>query len=271
MRPFLIDFDWFGHAVAIPSYGVFLALGFSLGYFEALRRAIREGENPRHIENLFLIVVASAVLGSRLFHVFFEDPVYYFRNPAKILAVWEGGYTFYGGMLIGLLGVYLYARIKRIHFLRFADIATPSVLLGLMLGRIGCFLAGCCWGKPTRMPWGVIFSHPDSFAADHVHALHPTQLYESFLAGSLLVWLWARFSKRTYDGQIFFHGLIGYALGRFVIEFFRGDEYRGFVFDGALSYAQLISLVVIPFTLVPLFLFSRMRRQYSSRKVSGTT
>lgn len=260
MKPYIIDFLWLGHTIRIPSYGLCLAIAFSLGYFETLRRCIRErAEDPKHIENLFFIVIASAVIGSRLFHVIFEDPVYYFQNPMKILAVWQGGYTFYGGLLVGLLGVYVYTRIRGLNFLRLVDIITPSVILGLAIGRVGCFLAGCCWGKPTTLPWGVVFSNPLSFATDHTHPLHPTQLYEAAGALALLVYLWLRCNRRRYDGQVVFAGLIGYALLRLGVEFLRGDEYRGFVLEGTLSYAQLVSLTILPFTIVAMFLFSRLK------------
>lgn len=260
MKPFILDFVWAGQTIRIPSYGLLLAIAFSLGYFETLRRCIREREiEPRHIENLFLIVIASAVVGSRLFHIVFEDPVYYFQNPAKIFAVWQGGYTFYGGLLVGLFSSYLYCRISDLNFLKIVDIITPSVVSGLAIGRVGCFLAGCCWGKPTTMPWGVVFSAPLSFAPDHTHALHPTQLYEAAGALVLFVYCWIKCNHRKFDGQILFTGLIGYSLIRFLVEFLRGDDYRGFVLEGVLSYAQLVSLTLLPFTVVALFLFSRLR------------
>lgn len=236
-----------------------LALAFSLGYFEALRRAIRSNRDPRHIELLFLIILGSAVVGSRLFHVVFEDPVYYYRNPSRIFAVWQGGYTFYGGLLIGILGVYAYCGARRISFLDTMDIITPSVMLGVFIGRIGCFLAGCCWGKPTDLPWGVVFSNPLSMASDHVHRLHPTQAYEALGGLALFVYCWTSANRRRFEGQVFFAGLIGYAVLRFFVEIFRGDDYRGFVLSGTLSYAQLISLTLLPFTVVALFLFSRLR------------
>ena|SRR3989338_2275338 len=264
MKPYIVDFIWLGYTIRVPSYGLMLAVAFSVGYFEALRRCLREKENPRHIEYLFLILIASAVIGSRLFHVIFEDPIYYFNHPIEIFSIWKGGYTFYGGLLIGILGIYVYTRVTRVNFLRFADILAPSVLLGLFLGRIGCFLAGCCWGRPTDRAWGVVFSNPLSFASDHVRAVHPTQLYESGAALFLFALCWRVFQKKRFDGQIFFMGLIGYSLARFVIEFFRGDDYRGFVLEGTLSYAQLVSLTVLPFTVVALFLFSRLQREHEA-------
>ncbi|MBI1860197.1 MAG: prolipoprotein diacylglyceryl transferase [Deltaproteobacteria bacterium] len=264
MKPFIIDFHWLGYAIRVPSYGAMMVLGYLLGYFETLRRAIREKEDPRSIEDLFLIVIASVTLGSRLFHVVFEDPVYYFQHPAKIFAVWEGGYTFYGGLLLGMLGIYFYCRIRGVNFLRLIDIITPAAIFGSVLGRVGCFLAGCCWGKPTAMPWGVVFHDPLAMVPDHVHALHPTQLYEAAGLLVLSIYLWFLCNRRKFDGQVFFSALIGYAVIRFVIEFWRGDDYRGFILGGALSYAQMVSLTLLPFTIVAMFLYSRLRKSANS-------
>lgn len=239
-------------------------MAYAVGYFECLRRAIQENRDPRHIENLFFIVIISATVGSRLFHVIFEDPVYYFDHPAKILAVWEGGYTFYGGLLLGMLGIYGYARVVKLNFLNLADLITPSVVFGLFLGRIGCFLAGCCWGKPTDLPWGVVFRSVHAMTTDHGHALHPTQLYEAFAALGFSIYLWIKCNHRKFDGQIIFTALVGYSAIRFFVEFFRGDDYRGLILGGALSYAQIVSLTLLPFTLVALFLFSRLKSNFEN-------
>lgn len=259
MHPYLFDWVVNGYHLRPPSYGIFLALAFSFAYFESLRRAALLEEETRHVENLFLLVVLSAVFGSRLFHVLFEEFSYYRANPSKIFAIWEGGYTFYGAMLLAMFSIFAYCHIKKINFLQFGDIAAPATALGLFFGRIGCFLAGCCWGIPTKMPWGVVFSHPDSFTTNHIVALHPTQLYEAFSGLIIFFYLLWKFKHRKYVGQIFFQGLMLYSVARFMIEFFRGDDYRGYVFDGALSYSQLVSLVIFPFTIVGMFLYSRVR------------
>ena len=259
MRPFVFDWNFHGHVFRLPSNGVMLAIAFSAAYFWSLRRAIKANIDPKHVENLFLIIVFASILGSRLFHVFFEEWDYYKVHPEKIFAIWEGGYTFYGAVLAATLGIYLYCRFQKVSFLPFADLASPSAALGLFFGRIGCFLAGCCWGRPTKLPWGVVFTNPQSFAPTHTLPLHPTQLYESF--GGLLLffyleWLWTR---RKYAGQIFFHALAGYSILRFVVEIFRGDDYRGYVFNGMLSYSQLISLVILPFAIAGMIVYSKQR------------
>jgi len=257
MHPYLFDWVIAGHHFRPPTYGILLALAFSAAYFESLRRAIKLGEDPKHIENLFLFIVLSSVLGSRLFHVLFEDLSYYLSHPSKILAVWEGGYTLYGAILASTLAIVLYTRYKKINFLAFADIAAASAALGVAIGRVGCFAAGCCWGRPTTLPWGVVFSNPDTFSEIRNTPLHPTQLYESFGALVLFLYLLWRFERRRYIGQIFFHAIGFYALLRFAVEYFRGDDYRGYLFGGVISYSQFVSLVILPFALAGAIVYSR--------------
>ena len=152
MYPYLFDWVVNGHHLRPPTYGVFLALAFSTGYFLSLKRADALGEDPRHVENLFLIVVLSSILGSRLFHVLFEEPQYYLAHPAKVFAVWEGGYTFYGALLMGMLGIVSYVRLKKISFLKWADVAALATSFGLFLGRLGCFFAGFNTRNKSTVP-----------------------------------------------------------------------------------------------------------------------
>ena len=257
MYPYLFEFQAFGTLIKVPAYGILLAAAFTTAYIVGLRRAIKLGEEPRHAENLFLILVFSSVVGSRLFHVLFEERDYYIANPGKILAVGEGGYTLYGAMLTGMLGIYLYTRRNKLNYRQWGDIAAPGTAIGIAIGRTGCLLAGCCWGKPTGGGWGVVFRHPETFSGVKGIPLHPSQMYEAF--GGLLIFLYLqwRFRSRRYAGQIFFEGLIAYAIVRYIVEFFRGDEYRGYVLGGWVSYSQLVSLLILPVALAGIYWFSR--------------
>lgn len=258
MHPYLLEIPWGGTLFRLPSYGVFLALAFSAAYFESLRRATKTGEDPRHIENLFLIVVGASVVGARLFHVLFEEPGYYWQNPGKIVALWEGGYTFYGAMLAAVGGIFLYCRTKEIMFLPFGDIAAPAAALGLFIGRTGCFLAGCCWGTPTHLPWAVVYRHADTFSAVKGIPVHPAQLYEAFGALGIFAYLTWRFRDRKYPGQILFHGLAIYAVLRFFVEFVRGDEARGFIASGLISYSQFVSIAILPLAVLGMRYFGKL-------------
>jgi phosphatidylglycerol---prolipoprotein diacylglyceryl transferase len=257
MHPYLFDWVIAGHHFKPPSYGVMLAFGFTLAYFNALHRASKLGEDPKHIENLFVTVVICSLVGSRMFHVLFEEPRYYLANPGKVWAVWEGGYTLYGAILLAMAGVYWYAWWKKMSFRQLVDIATTSTALGVGIGRVGCFLAGCCWGKVCTLPWAVTFTHPDTFAGPKGIPVHPTQLYEAF--GAFLIYgytLW-KFPRRNYEGQILFHSLVAYAAIRFIVEIYRGDQYRGFLFGGYVSYSQFISLIMFAFGLVGILIFRK--------------
>lgn len=257
MHPYLFDWVVQGHHLKPPTFGVLLALAFSAAYFEALRRAFKLEEDPKHIENLFLLIVISSIIGSRVFHVLFEELQYYRVHPLKVFAVWEGGYTFYGALLLSIAAIAFYCHRKKISFLQFGDISSSSGALGIFIGRLGCFFAGCCWGKQTSLPWGFTFSNPSAFTDVHDKPLHPTQLYESFGSLILFIYLLRLFKHRKYEGQVSFHFLTGYAILRFLIEFFRGDDYRGFIFGGYLSYGQFVSLLILPFAILSMILFSK--------------
>jgi phosphatidylglycerol:prolipoprotein diacylglycerol transferase len=261
MRPFLFDLVIAGHHIRPPSYGLFLALGFSAAYLEALRRGKLIKANMNHIENLFLLCVLGSVTGSRLFHVLFEEFDYYLEHPWKVFAVWEGGYTLYGAVLMGLLFIFLYSRGKKINFLDYADIAGPAMMLGLFFGRIGCFLAGCCWGRAASVPWAVRFNDPESFCSLRGIPVHPTQIYEAVGGLVLFFYLNWRWKTRAFVGQIFFETVIGYSVLRFLVELYRGDDYRGYVFGGLFSYSQLISLFFLPFGIAGWVYFSRRTRK----------
>jgi phosphatidylglycerol:prolipoprotein diacylglycerol transferase len=245
VHPFLVNTVWHGIPIHIPTYGVLLAIAFSVGYWITLRLTLREGASTRAIETLFLLVVGGSIVGSRLFHVLFEDFAFYRANPVKIFAIWEGGYTLYGAMLASIAAIFAYCRYRRLDFLEYGDLSAPGTALGIAIGRVGCFCAGCCWGKPTQGPLGVIFTDPDSFVPWKGVPLHPAQLYESLGALAIFLYLEWRFRRRRYHGQIVLHGLLAYSVLRFVVEFFRGDDYRGYLFGHRLSYSQFVALAVV--------------------------
>jgi len=249
MHPVLIHFNfpqWLpllgGLPVNIYTYGVLVATGFLSGIWLITWRASKEGIDPDKMLDLCFWFLITSILGARLLYVI-VDYKSFLNRPMDLFAIWKGGLVFYGGFIAGLLTIYYYARRYHLSFLKLIDIIVPSLALGQALGRLGCFAAGCCYGKATNVPWAVIFKHPAGLAPRYVQ-IHPTQLYESgalFLVFIFLSWF---FKRRKFDGQISAYYLLIYAVIRSVIEIFRGDTIRGFLIPGWISTSQAISMVM---------------------------
>ena len=253
MHPILLDLG----RLQIRSYGFMLALSFLLGIWLAGRRAKKAGVDAQKILDLSVIIIIAAVVGSRLLYVVFHLEQY--SNPLDMFALWQGGATFYGGFILAVAASYFWVTKNGLSFLKVADIMAPSIALGLVFTRIGCFLSGCCYGLPTTHSWGVVFP-PDSPAGaaaiawaqqqgvDHVK-LHPAQLYSSLkglIIFSTLMILQPRLKK---PGATFGLLLVLYGTGRFIIDFVRYYETNARVLAG-LSFNQVISFVLIGLGLV---------------------
>jgi len=250
MHPILVHLG----KLSIRSYGFMLALSFLLGIWLASKRARKAGIDPQKILDLSVLLILAAVVGSRLLYVAFHLDQY--KNPLDMFALWEGGATFYGGFILATLAAYWWVRRNRISFLQVADIMAPSIGLGLIFTRVGCFLSGCCYGKPTTHAWGVVFP-PDSPAGaaamqiaqqrgvEHV-ALHPAQLYSSFNGLAIFTILMLMQPVLKKRGAMFGMLCILYAIGRFTIDFFRYYEPNARVLGG-LSFNQVICVFVFFF------------------------
>jgi len=226
--------------LTIHTYGVLVAAGFVLGLALAVRLAKKEGLPAESIMDVGFWILLSAIVGSRLLFVII-NAAHYSRHPLDIIKIWEGGLVFYGGFALAVPVAIWYIKRHGLDCRSIADIFAPSLALGHAVGRLGCFSAGCCYGKPGQVPWAVTFIHPESFARTGV-PLHPTQLYES--AGEffcLLVLIKLR-RHRVFRGQLFWTYVFLYAALRFSVEFFRGDEGRGFLIGG-MSISQGVSVV----------------------------
>ena len=233
----------------VHAYGVLLAAAFLLALVVAARLGARDGLPRERIYDLGLWLLLSAIVGSKLLLLAVEPE--YRAQPLRLLSLdfLRSGGVFYGGFIAAVATAFLLVRRYRLPWWRTADAFAPAVALGQSVGRQGCFAAGCCWGKPTAMPWGVQFSvrgHEVTGVPVGID-LHPTQLYESFAAlavFALLVWLHRR---KKFDGQIvLLYGAL-YAALRFAVEFFRDDprgDLLGLTSLTGLSTSQLISLVV---------------------------
>jgi phosphatidylglycerol:prolipoprotein diacylglycerol transferase len=251
MHPRLVDIPLFGlfgrDHVPLHTYGVLLAIAFIAGLWVANRQARRAGLDPARVTDMAVYVLIGGLLGAKLMLVVVEWP-FYVRNPRELLSLLQSGGVFYGGLLGALPVAWWYARRHSLEGWRTADVLVPGVAIGQAIGRLGCFSAGCCYGRPTSVPWGVTFRDPYATRAVGTPLdipLHPTQLYEAgavFLLLLALLWLAGR---RRFPGQVTLVYLFGYAVIRFVIEFYRGDASRGTVLGGWVSTSQFIAILVV--------------------------
>ena len=246
----------------INTYGVFLALAFLCAILIAVRLARRDGLPSEKIYDLSLWMLLAGLVGSKILMLFTEPE--YRENPSLFLSLdfLRSGGVFYGGLLGAVLAGYVLMRRYKLPWWKTADACAPGIAVANFFGRQGCFAAGCCWGKPTSLPWGVKFTeqgHQITGVPTDAY-LHPTQLYESFamlLVFFLLLWLHKR---KRFDGQVILAYALLYSAIRFAIEFVRDDP-RGDVFGltslTGLSTSQLISLVIGIWALILLILRHR--------------
>ncbi len=244
-------------SLTIYAYGFFLALGFILGLILAARTARKQGIAFERVVDLFFYTVLSAIIGSRILFVLVNFDAYR-QNPLQIFKIWEGGLIFNGGRLLAIGVTCFDLGGHGLPVWGFADCFSPSIAAGLFFGRLGCFFAGCCYGKETSLPWGVIFTDPNSLARLNV-PLHPTQLYEA--ANNLAIFFFLKWTedRKTFDGQLFWLFLLLYSVTRFLIEMLRGDP-RGSLFQGLLSTSQEIGILLALVSLFMLFYLKKVQR-----------
>ena len=236
MFPTLIDFG----PVAIHTYGLFIALGFLAGMSWASREARQRGLSVAMVQDVVFWSILAAIIGSRLLFVLI-NPAYFLRNPLEIFMFWKGGLVFLGGALLVALVIWIYLRSKGQPIMVWADVLVPALPLGQAIGRLGCFAAGCCYGKECDLPWAVTFTNNDSLAPLNT-PIHPTQLYHSLgdLTTFLILVLAKPYLKR--NGQALGLFLLVFPVFRIGVEFFRAD-FRGTM--GPFSTTQVISAALI--------------------------
>jgi len=253
MHPILLKLG----SVTFHSYGLLIAMGFLAGLFLFRAEARRMGEDPDQVTDLCFYLLVAALVGARLLYVL-TTPRYFFENPGAILKIWNGGLVFYGGFLAALAAALVYFRRQRLNAWRWADMGTPALAIGQCCGRLGCFLAGCCYGRACDLPWAVTFNDRDSLAPIG-QRLHPTQLYEAAVMFALFVLLWTLRGKKRYDGQLFWSYVLLYGLARSVIEGFRGD-FRGGLAGEWLSPSQIIGFAMAALAVAMLLALGRVRK-----------
>ena len=243
-------FGLFGGSIGpltLHTYGFLLAIAFLAGLFVVSSQARKAGLDATRLTDMAVWLLIAGLIGAKLLLVA-VDWRFYLRNPRELWSIFQAGGVFYGGLLGGIGVAAWYVWRYKLPGWATADVLAPGVIIGQAIGRLGCFSAGCCFGKPASVPWAVTFT--DVYAARQVGtpmdtALHPTQIYESlacFLIFFFLLWLAPR---KRFHGQVLLTYAVLYSSFRFAVEFFRGDPDRGSVFGGLLSTSQLIAILLV--------------------------
>ncbi len=249
--------------VTIYGYGLMIAIGVMMAYLVTEYRAKKHGLDGDPVFAILLIGVSSGFLGAKLLYfITILDEI--IANPSLLWTRLADGFVVYGGVIAGILVVSLYCKIKKLHFLSYLDIAVPSIALAQGFGRIGCFLAGCCYGQESDLPIAITFEH-SSYAPNGV-PLFPSQLVSSAFDFVHFFVLCALARKNRTPGKIGAFYLIFYSIGRFIIEFFRGDLERGNV--GGLSTSQFISIFVMITGIIMLIVFQQKGRTAATESES---
>jgi len=245
MHPILFEFG----PVTLKSYGVFVALGFFVAFSLLYGEARRKNFYPNKIVDLELVILAFGIIGARLLHVLVNFD-FYGKNLLDILFVWKGGLAFYGGFILAILAAWVFILKNRMPLWKTADFIAPYMALGHAIGRIGCFLNGCCFGKPASayLP-GVIFPGEAIYR-------HPTQLYSSFALLVIFVILKLVQNRPHFAGSVFALYLLLYSTARFLIDFLRGDNP---LYAFGLTTSQLICIPVFAFSALLLFFLPKKK------------
>lgn len=256
MHPDLLDWG----VLHVRTYGLMLAVAFLVGTWIALAEARRLHLDEDRVVSVILVTLVAAVLGARALFVF--EHVQDFRHAAwSVLALWQGGLTLYGGLVGGTVGGLVAARRLGLPMWTVADALTPSLALGTSLGRVGCFLNGCCYGRPTHVPWGVVFP-PDAFSTLEFGPVpvHPSQIYFALAGLALFLLAWALRRRMGVPGVLFWSFVVAFALVRIPLDLTRAYESQAMLLGvGAvrLTESQLTSAVLALFGLLMILRLKR--------------
>lgn len=208
-----------GH-FTVYSYGMMVAIAFLFGIFIAKYEAVRKKINPDLVYDLGFYLLIGSIIGARAYYIFFFDLKSFLENPLFMFKIWQGGLSIHGGIFAGIITGLVFSRIRKISFWVLADLISPSIILGQAIGRIGCFLNGCCGGVNG----------------------HPTQIYELILDFSGFLLLWNLRKKIKFEGGLFLLYLMMYSVIRIIVSQFRGDNL--YLWGTSLTLADLTSVLM---------------------------
>ena len=245
MHPILISIGSFH----LPTYGFLLAWALLAAVYTVMRLGRREGLDEGRLLDFSVWLIIVGLLGAKALMIVSEWS-YYRHNLGEILS-WstlQAGGVFYGGFVAATFFAWWYVKAHHLPLLKVFDVYAPAIALGQSVGRLGCFAAGCDYGKPTASFLHVVFTNPTAHEVTGVPLgvpIHPAQLYESLATLTIFGILLWQYRRKSRDGQIFLLYLALYAVARFFLEFLRGDEDRGFVFHHLFSTSQFIAFLAL--------------------------
>jgi phosphatidylglycerol---prolipoprotein diacylglyceryl transferase len=248
----------------LRTFGVLLAAAYITAYWWMMREGRRQRLDVDALGSLGVWAIVGAIVGARVLMIIRSLPAY-IAAPSELLSpsLLVAAGDFYGGFIGALvLTAFFFRRNPQLPFWPAADVCAPAIALGQAIGRIGCLMAGDDYGRATTMPWGIAFTDPDAATIGGAPLgvpLHPVQLYESIFCLILFAVLVRLSRRKRFDGEVILAYTFLYAVGRFVLEFYRGDADRGFVFGGLLSTSQFIAVILAPAAIILWF----MRRRAS--------
>ena len=240
----------------LHTYGLLLATSYLLGLRLAMNRARRWNLDAARVLDLGIYIIIAALIGAKLL-LLLIDFDHYRQSPGDVLSLVRSAGVFYGGLILAVAVAFWYIAKHGMPFWTTCDVFAPGIALGHVTGRLGCFAAGCCYGRPTDVPWAVIFTNP--LAAANVGTplgipLHPTQLYEAAAELIILLFVLATERKgRPFPGRTFWGYMFLYAVSRYLIEIYRGDPRGLDPFFGAISTSQFISVLLAPLSLFMMY------------------
>jgi phosphatidylglycerol:prolipoprotein diacylglycerol transferase len=271
--------------VPYNTWGLMITLAFLTASLTAQVRAARVGIDPDKLVGIYVAAIVTGLLGARLLHFLMATPEEFFANPLVYFKIWQGGFAFYGGLILASIVAMWMAHKRGLNVLKVADLIAPVVMLGLAFGRIGCFFAGCCHGMAMPLPADAQGLFSESFSGGQLYWMPhppyllelthhgvghndipvlPTQLYESVAAFTIFVLTSILWRFRRFDGQVMGAMLVLYSIWRPFNESLRGDEIRGVGYFGFLTTSQLISIPV--FVVGVLFLLNGFRVGFAPEK-----
>jgi phosphatidylglycerol:prolipoprotein diacylglycerol transferase len=263
MHPILFEIG----PLKIFTYGFLLAVAFVSAIYVAGREGQRYGIPKARFYDLCFYIILAALVGSRILYVLLELPTF-ISQPLKIFALWEGGLVFHGGVILAFLVAFYYIRRHGLPWRPTLDALAVGAPLGQFFGRLGCFMAGCCYGSPSSLPWSVVFDDPTTLCPLR-EPLHPAQLYEAFLALGVFAFIYWFRTRKRFDGQLVLIYFCLAGLVRFVVEFFRSPmDYRGPVLFGWMPMTQFTALCLFLVS-GSLLLYWSFRSEPQAQKGSG--